>query len=403
MKANPAAAAASDLANFRFMKGMAMILLSSFLYASGIVIQRKALMQPLLNRANRRRTDHTGATLVRRLEAYSNLVWLGGLFVYMIANVFYTMALNYAPQSICAALFSTVLIWNAVIATYVLGEKTTRFDVAGYALIMLGITVTSAHLPHTEITYDGADLWQLTQQPLALTYLAATSGAVVLLTLGISVFEKRYPDIDLDLPPPAILLSATLAYPTLLAIYESIVQLCLKGGSNMLYLMIFCIPSPLIPTLPAACKGKQGAELLKVPMFYAVMGLGTFVSLMILVWLRKGYKRFDATQMLPVQNGVLVSSSVFGGLMFYQDYHRVLCPLVNDPYPCSQEQQAGLWYAGGGIAVTMSGIGFMFGARWMGWGRAATRGRVADARSSLSPFSIPYSSIYETAQPTSRL
>ena len=54
---------------------------------------------------------------------YANLVWLGGLTVYFSANVIYTIALVFAPASLCATLVATIILANAITSRLLLKER----------------------------------------------------------------------------------------------------------------------------------------------------------------------------------------------------------------------------------------------------------------------------------------
>lgn len=45
-----------------------------------------------------------------------------------------------------------------------------------------------------------------------------------------------------------------------------------------------------------------------------------------MVWMRAGYARFEAVQMLPIQMATLTTFTVIGGLMFYNEYTRMSWP-----------------------------------------------------------------------------
>ena len=72
--------------------------------------------------------------------------WLCGLATYFFGNVFFILALGFAPASLCAALLATVVVANALIARFLLKERLQRCDYHGGALIVAGAAAAPASL-----------------------------------------------------------------------------------------------------------------------------------------------------------------------------------------------------------------------------------------------------------------
>lgn len=87
--------------------------------------------------------------------------------------------------------------------------------------------------------------------------------------------------------------------------YECLIQICLKGLSNMMDLSY------------------HGSNQFDQPMFWVIFVLCGLCSIAVMVWMRAGYARFEAVQMLPIQMATLTTCTVIGGLMFYGEYTRM--------------------------------------------------------------------------------
>ena len=103
----------------------------------------------------------------------SKSLWVLGLVVYFGGNVVYTMALAFAPASLCAALIATVVVANALISRIMLGERKLRADYHGSALIIGGIALTAAFAPFPSppVEYDAPMLAELFVAPSSILYL----------------------------------------------------------------------------------------------------------------------------------------------------------------------------------------------------------------------------------------
>ena len=121
----------------------------------------------------------------------ANAVWLSGLCIYFLGNVFAFTALSFAPASLCAALLATVVVANAICARLILKERLQRCDYHGGALIIAGIAVAAAFAPHTSVTYTAADIWALFGRPSSIIYLAFLTGSVLVLNVFVRLYERK--------------------------------------------------------------------------------------------------------------------------------------------------------------------------------------------------------------------
>eukprot|EP01052_Picozoa_sp_SAG31_P009014 SAG31_NODE_465_length_15313_cov_10.762390_12_plen_403_part_00 len=292
--------------------GVAMCQVAAFLYACGICTQRFALTVENQN-ARTVMSGLEGSVVIKSIgqevkppTLYSkyrqHIVWFGGFSLWGMGNAVYTLGLNYAALALMMSMFDTVLVFNALLANWFLQEKITRWDITGWTFIGIGIGFCACFMPKKNHDVSADQLLMLTLQGPAVLYEVVVCGTIIGLTAAIQIYERTYPIGAAD-EPPTVKLAARLAYPTVLALYESLIQLCLKGVSNMLSETIL----------------KANNQLTNWKFWLVFSVMGAFV-LAVMFWMRKGYGRFEAVNMLPVQMAVLTTATVIGGLMFYQEY-----------------------------------------------------------------------------------
>ena len=296
--------------------GIALCQVSACLYACGICTQRYALgilgeSKAPLQRPGSMPVD---ASVGQPLQPYrqpdsmsflrrnrQHVVWVMGFFLWGLGNMLYMFALNFAPLSLLMSLFDTVLIFNAVLAGWLLREEVTKWDVIGWSIIGVGISLCGIFIPKAVKILSADEMIAQAGHPIAFLYLAIVVCMLVGLTIAIHMYERLYPHGS-NTESARTKFLATLAYPTVLALYESLIQICLKGVSNM-----------LSETL-------SGTTQLTNWKFWLVTGIMGLTCLGVMWWMRKGYARFEAVAMLPIQMAVLTTSTVLGGLMFYEEY-----------------------------------------------------------------------------------
>ncbi len=91
------------------------------------------------------------------------------------------------------------------------------------------------------------------------------------------------------------------AYPIAVGLFETGVQMAMKGGSSMLLLSF------------------SGDSQLCHPLFWVVLLAWALLAVGAIIWLRKGLRHLPATRLLPVEYGTVSSASVLGGLLLYEE------------------------------------------------------------------------------------
>ena len=225
--------------------------------------------------------------------------WLGGLTVYFFANVLYTIALVYAPASLCATLMATIVPINAAVSRLILGEVLHLVDVQGGAAITVGISLAAYAAPYTASSYDADALEELVLRPGSLCLLGTLAALIVVLACAVLSHETW------GSTSSVLAVAMPFCYPIVIGLLESYVQLAQKGGSSMMALTL------------------GGESQLESPVFVVVMAMWVLSSLLVVWWLRKGLRKLEASRLLPIEYGAFTSSSVLAGLVVYDEAQYV--------------------------------------------------------------------------------
>lgn len=115
-------------------------------------------------------------------------------------------------------------------------------------------------------------------------------------------------------PSPVSLLIAGFVYPASLGATEAVGALILKAVNSLL-------------TTYATEEGEEGTqeeqEDVHLDLWIGLMGVGGFIFLGIVAWLRLVYSRFEITSAFPVEFGMLTFASVVGGFAVFEDHRYV--------------------------------------------------------------------------------
>jgi hypothetical protein len=114
--------------------------------------------------------------------------------------------------------------------------------------------------------------------------------------------SKSFHEDDDDDTPRIRIGTMVICYSNILAIFESIGQMCLKCGVNL------------------AVNVMSGSDDYTHAVFWAIFVVGTICFFSIIVWLRKTYSRFETTECLPIQYGSVTIFSLSGGLIFFEEH-----------------------------------------------------------------------------------
>lgn len=285
--------------------GVALVLVAVLLIAVGANIQRLALQ-----------TVPREKRVCRFLSARS-LLWFVGLSIYFFANVLYTFGLVYAPASLCATLMAAIIPLNAMTSRCILGEVLELVDVQGGLCITAGISLAAWAAPYTTDSYTAAELRRLFVTSGSIGVLVGLCAILIALAIAILCHEgccdgpstdekKTAPTTAASSSTKSCLASAMpFAYPVVVGLLESLVQVFQKGGSSMIALTV------------------AGTSQLGDDTFWYVMSAWVLCSVAVVFWLRKGLENIAANRMLPIEYGTFTAASVLAGLVIYDEVRFV--------------------------------------------------------------------------------
>jgi hypothetical protein len=233
-----------------------------------------------------------------------NLFWFLGLVLYLISQLISVAAVGYAPLALVAALFTTMLFFDVIIARCFLKKTFTTQHMCGIGTIVISVTLIAVFAPQDE--YD-------VTAPCMYDWLKTWSGVVslcflfcILLSCAFTCvwFNNKYPnfrtpDEKLDPgggPSDNLKLMMMVLYPTTLAIFETFGQMSLKGLVNMAKVPTFEIP--------------LGESPFDHPMFFVTFGAWICCVANTVMWLRKVYSKFTTVECLPIEYGEFPSLRV---------------------------------------------------------------------------------------------
>ena len=291
MHARSSMAASAD--SFRVYLGAGLCESAVVLIAIGANIQRYALDR--ISPARR----------ICNIVSARSLLWLCGLSVYFTANVIYTIALVFAPASLCATLMATIVPINALTSRLILGEKLQLVDIQGGLAITGGICLAAYAAPYTNDEYDAEQLQRLFFAPDSVWLLLAQISAVLTLAVIVLAHES-----ECCCAPACLSPAMPFAYPVVIGLLESLVQTAQKGGSSLL----------------AQTLGGGASPIDSDGIFWYVMGAWGLTSLLVVWWLRKGLSMIEASRLLPIEYGTFTASSVVAGLVVYDEAQYVSKP-----------------------------------------------------------------------------
>jgi len=121
-------------------------------------------------------------------------VWLVGLLIYFAANGVYAFSLLFAPLSLLAGMFTTLLLWNLYIGKRVLNEELTPQKYQGAIVVMLGVILTvSATSAEVLTEFSTEEIEGLFLGVNGAVYISLLVLVILICVAIIALFEKRYP------------------------------------------------------------------------------------------------------------------------------------------------------------------------------------------------------------------
>lgn len=111
--------------------------------------------------------------------------------VFIMNPIFDAMSYAYAAQSILAPMAGCSVVWNIVLAPYVLGEKLSIHDLKGSAVIVFGCALVGLSGSHVTPEHSSSEIYALFISRTFIYYAILAISAGSFLTWMICTFDRR--------------------------------------------------------------------------------------------------------------------------------------------------------------------------------------------------------------------
>ena len=150
-------------------------------------------------------TDHTGLTIQRKSHIQNDALplelqrtptrrplWLFGFGIYITSNIFATIfQLDTLPIVILAPLGAVSLIYNALLARLILGDRFGKRTIAGTALVAVGATLIAVFGVVQEEEHGIQELLRLWARPAFLGFFGSVVGLTGVVLVIVRVYLSR--------------------------------------------------------------------------------------------------------------------------------------------------------------------------------------------------------------------
>eukprot|EP00656_Telonema_subtile_P026797 TRINITY_DN2877_c0_g1_i1.p1 TRINITY_DN2877_c0_g1~~TRINITY_DN2877_c0_g1_i1.p1 ORF type:complete len:486 (-),score=54.52 TRINITY_DN2877_c0_g1_i1:56-1513(-) len=272
----------SDSTTMASELGIGIELLGTLLSVMGLNSMKYAAMHPVAS-------DHT----------YLSYRFAGSLLLYASGQLIEVVALAFGNSAVLSACSASALVWNAILANRIFGEKFSCVDGGATFCICTGIVLCAAFGPPShELTPD-----QFKENAQKVPFLAFCAGLSVNVFVCLTLIFKGMNHSAASTSGGAILYSV---------LTSSIGSFCYFLGS---------VNSQLI---------KHSLSTKTPPQLFQVVLIIVFVSFCVanLYFINKALARYEALVFVPVYYVLNILFTVFGCLVFYDDFDNLYPPLV---------------------------------------------------------------------------
>lgn len=228
---------------------------------------------------------------------YLSSRFAGSLLLYTSGQLIEVVALAFGNSAVLSACSASALVWNAILANRVFGEKFTLLDGSATFAICAGIVLSAVFgPPNHDLTPH-----QFEENASHAQFMAFCAGLAVMVFVCLTLIFKSMNHAESSS-------SGAVVYSVLTA---SIGSFCYFLGS---------VNSQLIKH---TLKEKESPKLFQVVLIFV------FVCLCIsnLYFINKALARFEALVFVPVYYVLNILFTVFGCLVFYDDFDNLYPPV----------------------------------------------------------------------------
>eukprot|EP00743_Colponemidia_sp_Colp-15_P003449 GILK01003724.1.p1 GENE.GILK01003724.1~~GILK01003724.1.p1 ORF type:complete len:346 (+),score=38.25 GILK01003724.1:118-1155(+) len=231
---------------------------------------------------------------------YKYKLWYLGLFLLVCGSVLGIVSYSLADQATLAPTSAFTMIYNAILASKLLKEKFTKYDLAAIIFLGVGATVSVVWADYTEISYAYYDIMSLWGTVHSLLF--------VLLTLAVFVGLYMWANVILSKPIPE-------DKPWMREL-PMFFFACFAG-------FMVGVTGLLVKSTMEMIKSQfNGANNIQHPLFwFFILFSGMSVASQVYL-LNCGLKYYDALEIVPVyESSLVISGELCGGIVLNEFKH----------------------------------------------------------------------------------
>lgn len=257
--------------------GLAINFLFSFMAALGLNLQKKSL------------ANHADDNV----PPHRQRMWMLGFVTMTMGSVFDFVAFGLAPMSLLAPLAALTLVWNALIAGWMHGERVDRSNMLATGVIFVGVTVAVIFSSHSTPLYTVEKLTSLFLTEQAIVYMILT----IIAGGGAAFVLVRYAGQS---PPWKVVAYGLLAGA--------------MGGQSVMF------AKATVEIIKAAWIG-AASLLTPAPWIVGILTAVLLVSQLRI--LNSGLEKYPALTMIPVYQSFWILCSTVSGLIYFDEWHEL--------------------------------------------------------------------------------
>uniref|UniRef100_A0A7S3LQS0 Uncharacterized protein n=1 Tax=Aplanochytrium stocchinoi TaxID=215587 RepID=A0A7S3LQS0_9STRA len=278
--------------------GITIYVLGAILMALGVNLQKFSI--------NREIKMHPDAERQRSL--WCQPIWVLGIVSYGASGGLLSAALAFAPQSQLAPLMSVVIIANALLARFFLGEPLTKRDVVSIMIIVVAVILTTIAAPNSHQTYTTDDLIALYKEPGFIVFMCLLLTSMLVLSyVNFTLGKKKRLGLEED-------------------------EIALSNMEEMGYAFTFgasagCWGGLSVTLMKSAITilvyeaGEGGAKsFFSTWLFYPILFILVLCWVFQLSWINGGLLYYPAVFVVSIEAVLNEIVGVCGGILYFQEY-----------------------------------------------------------------------------------
>jgi len=229
-------------------------------------------------------------------------LWIMGFtFITIVPLPFNLMAVTWAAASLVAPLTSVTLVLNQILAPFTLGEKVTRVDMLGTAVIVSGVVLATSFGTHCESSYTAADLLELyLKAPFLVAAGAALLGmlvALIVIRQWRSTMPEHITSEDVEALDSGAPTRICIAYAYMAGSLGALMQIFFKSTGELV-----------------------GAGEFDHWALWLFVVLVAVIAIFQMSYLNQGMAVCNAVVFFPTYNACFIVMTTVTGMLYYEEY-----------------------------------------------------------------------------------